>query len=428
MNLANEQNPSLYRLTIAHYFLSALCFVAVAVMTLFSSEELTVHYFHPQLLAVTHMAALGWGSMIIFGACYQLLPVILEIDLYSYKLGWVSLFSFLSGLLLLVHAFWIFDPGHFMQCGSLLLLMGISFFGLNVFLTTKKINKVDIHQEFIITACIWLVLTAILGVLLVFNFQHAFLPKDHLQFLKLHAHMGIGGWFLMLIIGVSSKLFPMFMVSTKPKPLYLLWSYYLINSALLLFLADTYFYGINPTTYFIAFLAMGGITSWLIFIFRCYRSRMENSTDLYLKFTTLSFVSLCFAVFLLPLIVFYQLNANPEAVQYTLLYGTLLFMGWITALILGHTFKTLPYIVWVKHYQHLAGKRKIPIPADLFNQLLLKVQFIVFLGFLIFFYVGLIFHSGLLRNLGLVFLLITALVYLLNVMIVLTHKAKHDGT
>lgn len=426
MNPANEQNPSLYSLTVSHYLLSAICFVVLAVMVLFSSEELTGHYFHPQLLAVTHMAALGWGTLIIFGACYQLLPVILETGLYSYKLGWVSLSSFLSGLMLLVYAFWIFDPGHLMQCGSLLLLTGILLFGLNIFFTAKNNNKETTHQEFILTACLWLIFTAILGTLLVFNFRYAFLPKDHLQFLKLHAHMGIGGWFLMLIIGVSSKLLPMFMVSARQKPLYLSWSYYLINIALLLFLADTYFYGINIKTYFIAFLAVAGISAWLIFIFHCFRSRMRNAIDMPLKFTFLSLILLCFAVFLLPLIVYHQLKANPEAVQYTLLYGTLLFMGWVSALILGQTFKTLPYIVWVKHYQHLAGKRIIPMPADLVNQLMLKIQFVAFLGFLIFFYIGLIVHSDLFRNLGLFSFLVTTLVYLANVLVVLNHKTKQN--
>lgn len=416
------QPPLLYRLVISHYLLSAIFFVALAAMLFFSSGELTGHYFQPQLLAITHMAALGWGTLIIFGACYQLLPVILETGLYSYKMAWISLFMFVSGIILLVYSFWKFEPGIYMQCGSLFLLSGILLFGLNTFITSKKINHPDIHQEFIITACMWLIATGILGTLLVFNFRYTFLPKDHILFLKLHAHMGLGGWFLMLIIGVSAKLTPMFLVSVRQKPLFLSWSYYLINTGLILFLTDTYFYGINVKTYFIASIVAAGVVCWLIFIFHCFRSRMRKAIDLPILHTLLSFSLLSIAVFVLPFIIFYKLKADPLAIRYTTLYGTLLFMGWISALILGQTFKTLPFIVWIRHYQHLAGKGSVPMPADLFNKRLLKVQFSAFLVFIGSFYTGLFFKSKWLMNAGLISFLLVAFVYLANVMVLLLHK------
>lgn len=416
------QPPMLYRLVISHYLLSAIFFVAFAVMLLFSSGELTGHYFQPQLLAITHMAALGWGTLIIFGACYQLLPVILETGLYSYKMAWISLFMFVSGIILLVYSFWKFEPGNYMQCGSLFLLSGILLFGLNTFITSKKINHPDIHQEFIITACMWLIATGTLGTLLVFNFRYAFLPKDHILFLKLHAHMGLGGWFLMLIIGVSAKLIPMFLVSIRQKPVFLSWSYYLINAGLVLFLTDTYFYGINVKTYFIASIVAAGVVCWLIFIFHCFQSRMRKAIDLPILHTLLSFSLLGIAVFVLPFIIFHQLKTDPLAIGYTTLYGALLFMGWISALILGQTFKTLPFIVWIRHYQHLAGKGSVPMPADLFNKRLLKVQFSAFLIFAGSFYTGLFFKSKWLMYAGLICFLLVAFVYLANVMVLLLHK------
>ncbi len=420
----SAQHPLLYRLVISHYLLSAICFVILAVLLLFSSDKLIGHYFHPQLLAITHIAALGWGTLIIFGACYQLLPVILETELFSYKMGNLSLILFVVGLVSLVCSFWRFLPGIYMQCGSVLLLTGISLFGLNAFITSKKINHADIHQEFIITACVWLMATALLGTLLVFNFRYAFLSKDHLLFLKLHAHMGLGGWFLMLIIGVSSKLIPMFLVSTLQKPVYLSWSYYLVNSGLILFLIDTYLYGLNIKTYFTAGTVAAGIICWLIFVFHCFRSRMRKSIDLPILHTLLSFLLLGIATLLLPFIIFNHLKANPQAVAHTTLYGTLLFMGWISALILGQTFKTLPFIIWIKHYQHLAGKGAIPMPADLFNKRMLVVQFTVFLAFIGSFYLGLLINSAWLRNAGLICFLLVAVTYLANVMVVLLHKPQ----
>ncbi|HCN84471.1 MAG TPA: cytochrome C oxidase subunit I, partial [Sphingobacteriaceae bacterium] len=75
-----------------------------------------------------------------------------------------------------------------------------------------------------------------LGVALVFNFTVPIFPQDQLHFLKLHAHLGLIGWFLLMLIGVSSKLVPMFLVSSYQKTVLLTVSYYLIVIALLLFL------------------------------------------------------------------------------------------------------------------------------------------------------------------------------------------------
>lgn len=424
---SSAQHPLLYRLVVTHYLLSGICFLCLTLMLLFSSGKMFGHYFHPQLLAITHMAALGWGTMIVFGACYQLLPVILETELYSYKIGWLSFATFLPGLILLVCAFWHFQPGIYMQSGSLLALSGITLFGWNIFKTTSRANRHDIHQEFIVTACIWLISTAVLGTLLVFNFRYAFLPADHLLFLKLHAHMGLTGWFLMLIIGVSSKLIPMFLVSTRQKPLFLTWSYMLINIGLLLFLIDTYLYGLNIWTYAIAGIVVSGILSWLIFVFYCICSRMRKSIDLPMIHSLLSFLMLGIAILVLPFIIFYQLKADPKAIHYTTVYGTLLFMGWISSLILGQTFKTLPFIVWIKKYQHLAGKSSIPMPGDLYSKQMLQLQFSIFLVFILTFYAGIFLNSQWLVSIGLACFSIVAMVYLTNLIIVLLHKPQIKG-
>ncbi|OIQ66546.1 hypothetical protein GALL_518810 [mine drainage metagenome] len=102
-------------------------------------------------------------------------------------------------------------------------------------------------------------------------------------------------------------------------------------------------------------------------------------------------------------------------------------MGWITALILGQTFKTLPFIVWVKHYEHLTGKVKTPMPADLFKNSLLKVQTAGFLVFCLTFIPGCFLLSQPLMYAGIISLLFAAIMYLVNVFIILFHKTKTYG-
>ena len=110
-----------------------------------------------------------------------------------------------------------------------------------------------------------------------------------------------------------------------------------------------------------------------------------------------------------------------------MIYGELLFMGWITALILGQTFKTLPFIVWVKHYDQLTGKFKTPMPADLFANSLLKAQTVTFLIFCVTFMPGCYLMNPLLLYLGISALITTTMLYLSNILIVLFHKTQTYG-
>ncbi len=421
---AVKQKEHHYAVTVAHYLSAAIFFLVLAGMILYSREAFTGHYFQPRLLAITHMAALGWGTCMIFGAYYQLVPVILETELYSTKLAWLSWATFLPGVISLVYAFWVFAPGIYMQAGALLLLISIVIFTVDIYLTAAKTKGQTIQEDFILTACLFLCFTALLGTALVFNFTMAFLPKGQLHYLRIHAHLGLAGWFLLTVIGVSSKLVPMFLVSSYRNDKPLRASYYLLVTALVLFMVDSYFYGLNGKTYFIAAIGMTGIGCYLFYICKCIRSRIKKHIDLPMKHSLLSFILLAAGLVCIPFIIYHYLGHNQVNIKFTFIYGTILIMGWITALILGQTFKTLPFIVWSKRYEHLAGKARIPMPSDLFKTSLLRLQMISFILFCIGFILGCSFNFPVLIAAGCFALLIAAVAYITNVLIVILHKTK----
>lgn len=426
MSLNNHQK-GLYEIVITHYLFAAVCFVILSIMFFFSVEAISGHYFQPKLLALTHTAALGWGMMIIFGALIQLLPVILEKELFSVRLCWFSLSLLVPGIVLLVYCFWIFEIGIHMQIAGVLILTAVILFVVNVVLTmVKGKQKQSVFQEFILTSCFWLVLTVLVGILLIFNFRYSFLPVEHLQFLRLHAHMGIAGWFLMLIIGVSSKLIPMFLVSSYQKTNLLSISYYLINGSLLTFLIDGYVNGINFNTYIILLVGTAGIGVYITYIYKCFISRIRMAIDLPMVQSLISFLPLSLGILVLPFVLYYHTKGDVYAIHLSVLYGVLIFMGWISALILGQTFKTLPYIVWVKHYEGLTGKVKTPLPADLINNTLLYIQLIAFIIFLCSFVTGFMLSIRLLTFIGAVSLIISSAVYCIQVFFLLLHQTKTE--
>jgi hypothetical protein len=125
--------------------------------------------------------------------------------------------------------------------------------------------------------------------------------------------------------------------------------------------------------------------------------------------------------FLLILIVMLVLSlANTRLM---LAYGFSIFFGWITAIILGMTFKTLPFIVWNKVYHTKAGMGKTPNPKDLFSSKVFNVMGIAYLVGFTLFISGIMTANTIVLQVASTLLLITAALYNFNILKMLNHKS-----
>ncbi|MDB5261291.1 MAG: hypothetical protein JWQ14_572 [Adhaeribacter sp.] len=406
--------PTAKEVVLPHFAFAAISFLVLAILLFFSDDALIGHYFHPKLLTLTHVAVLGWATMIIFGSLYQLLPVILQVPLYSSKLALFT-FGFLgAGTILLAYAFWTFSVGLPLHVASCFLVIAFVLFNINLFLTVRQTKTWTIEADFITTSGIWLLITGIIGLLMAFNFSYPFLKEAHLHYLKLHAHVGMAGWFLLLIIGVGSKLLPMFLLSHQLPNKLLSFSYYLINLGLLLFTIDHVFW---HTAYHLIYgLAVGaGMLLFVVFVIQAYRHRVRKIQDAGMQ-QSLVAIGLMVLPVLLVVGVSEQI-AMPEKIrlQLYLVYGISIFMGFISALILGQTYKTLPFIVWMHRYQHLVGKVPVPQPKDLYREQWVHYQNISYsLGFIVLL-AGVALAQPWLLKAGSSLFLLTALIYVFNV-------------
>ncbi|MGZ5245353.1 MAG: hypothetical protein ACXWD4_15635, partial [Bacteroidia bacterium] len=351
-----------------------------------------------------------------FGATYQLLPVIFENDLYSSKLAFASYLLLLPGTVLLVYSFWVFDSGIMMQAGGLLVFAAVICFVWNVLFTAQESDKYSIQKTYIFTAGLWFLVTVTFGVLLVFNFSRM-LFHDHLQILKLHAHAGIAGWFLMMIIGVGSKLLPMFLLGKSGKTKYLNLAYYFINAGLVLFLVDGYFAGITIRSLLYTLFITAGIVFFLVYMQDVFKNRLRKSLDFPMKWSMASLPIMLLAIMLIPFMFYF-----PKAFFLTSVYGALIFLGWITSLIMGQTFKTLPFIVWNSRYKDLSGKQKIPMPKHLYHENIIQYQFYIYLAGFVLLVGGIASGIQLIMQAAAILLIIVALLYIFNVFTIIFRK------
>ncbi|KAA5539967.1 cbb3-type cytochrome c oxidase subunit I [Adhaeribacter rhizoryzae] len=415
--------PAPKSVVLPHFAFAALSFLALGILLLFSEDALVGHYFHPKLLTLTHVAVLGWATMIIFGSLYQLLPVILQVPLFSAKLALFT-FGFLAvGTLMLAYAFWTFSVGLPLYMASCFLVISFLLFNLNLFLTTRQTKNWTIEADFIFTSGIWLLTTGVIGLLMAFNFSYPFLKESHLHYLKLHAHVGMAGWFLLLIIGVGSKLLPMFLLTHKLPTKLLSGSYYLINLGLLLFSVDHLFLHTPYQTIYA--LAVGaGMLLFGCFVVQAYRHRVRKKVDAGMQQSLVAV-----ALMVLPIVLVVAVSEQapmPEKtrLQWYLAYGISIFLGFISALILGQTYKTLPFIVWMHRYQHLVGKQAVPQPKDLYRESWVRWQNISYFLGLVTLLIGVAWVQPVLLKAGSGLFLLTALIYNINVFKLLSKGLK----
>lgn len=410
-----------HKVVLPFYLYAALSLLVTTILLLFSTAAFTQHYFHPHLLAITHAMALGWGTMMILGASHQLVPVLIEGRLYSIWLGYISFILAAVGIPLLVYGFYFFNMGWQSQWGAVLVNVAILAYLINLSVSMAKSTSENVHAVYVFTASLWLMLTMVVGLLQVFNFTVPILPKDSLHYLPLHAHMGIIGWFLLLVIGVGSRLIPMFLISKYSNPK-LLWIIYgLINGGLLLFLILFLYF--PSGAYF--FLPVTGILVAVVFFgfycYGCFKKRIRKQVDPQMKISLISVSMMLLPIGLLFIIIGWLLAGTVD-VKLIMIYGFVVFFGWITAIILGMTFKTLPFIVWHKVYHLQAGLGKTPNPKDLFSRQVFTAMAVFYLLGFILFTIGILATSNFILKSGAVLLLSAAILYNWNVIKILKHQ------
>ena len=190
--------------------------------------------------------------------------------------------------------------------------------------------------------------------------------------------------------------------------------YYLINLGLLLFAVDHLFW---QTPYHLVYgLAVGaGMLLFVWFVIQAYRHRVRKTQDAGMR-QSLVAVALMGLPVVLVITVSEQIAMEEKLrIQLYLVYGMSVFMGFITALILGQTYKTLPFIVWMHRYQHLVGKQPVPQPKDLYRERWVQFQNMSYFFGIIILLAGVALSQPLLLKAGSGLFLVTALIYVFNV-------------
>jgi len=411
------------KVVLPFYLYAAFSLLAGTILLFFSAESFTQSYYNPHVLAITHIMALGWGTMIILGASHQMVPVLIEKSLHSVRLAHASFILAAIGIPYLVYGFYYFDMGWPAIWGGRFVLLAVICYVINLAQSIFRSKTKNVQAWFVLAASLWLLLTVGLGLTLVYNFTYNFLPLDSLKYLPLHAHTGVIGWFLLLVTGVGSRLIPLFLISKYSNTKLLWWVFSLINLGLLLFVVLFLF---MPSHSYFLIPVMAVSLALVLFGYYCfmsYKLRIRKQVDEQMKTSLLS-VMMMLVPFIFLIGITGWMFADKMSERMALVYGFIIFFGWITAIIFGMTFKTMPFIVWNKLYHDKAGIGKTPNPKDLFSNRVFKIMVLVYLAGFVLFITGASFANVALLTIASGVLIVAAALYNWNVIKLYLHKTK----
>ncbi len=423
LSTKNAPHPSV---VVPHYAFGAIAFLVASVLLYFASEQIAYSFVGPHALGIVHILVLGWISMIIFGALYQLIPVVMEVKLYSEKLAYTSFGLLAIGTILLSFTFWQNYIAHnpLVDAGGTFVLLSVVLFAFNALKSAAKTEQKTIENRFIINSIIWLTLTVFLGIFIIINAKVGIISQTNIDLLKIHALWGVLGWFVFLVIGVSSKLLPMFFIAHNLKVKYLHLSYYFSNVGLVL-LSVSFF--LNWNAWIKELLALPIILGIFFFVrynYDAYKARLRRKLDVGMKLSVLAFLFLILTLLtgVLALINFDMLSSFQSSI--TSIYGASLILGFFTSLILGQMYKTLPFIVWLQKYQSKVGKFKTPMPADMYSEKVAHAHYYSYIVAIVLLMVGFLVQMPILIKLSSIAFTLTALLFVYNTFVIIFHKQK----
>jgi hypothetical protein len=349
-----------------------LCFVLAGVLSLLVSagfllaqpDLLAMYHYTPHLIAITHLFVLGFICSIVMGAMYQLVPVTLETQLFSERLVKWQFAAHVVGFTGMVLAFWNFNMVMVGAFGSLLTL-GVGLFVFNLARTLAKVKGWNPIKFGIASALFWLASTVSVGLFLTASKCWSFSSFQPLAAMHAHAHLGVVGVFVMMIVTVSYKLVPMFTLSELQNERRAWWSIALLDLGLAgAFAAILVQSSLKPVA---ALVIIAGLLLYGTEIKAILRARNRRALDWGMRYFLTALVLLVPLSILALALSWSRLPVTAFTMQLENIYGLLALAGLVGLAILGMLYKIVPFLVWFHSYSRQIGRVKVQALAEMYS-------------------------------------------------------------
>ncbi|CAN7656767.1 hypothetical protein LJR030_002009 [Rhizobium sp. LjRoot30] len=376
---------SISRWTMA-YFAASIAFLLAGLASVGCGYGTPASIDAPDTLAIVHLIVIGWLGLLFCGALLQFVPVLAATHLRLPWLAAPALLALVLGLGLLTAGF-LALAGHVsvepvvMSAGGFLLAFGFGCLIAALTTTIVAQQAFGISGLLVLVGLIALAVTIALGnvfaALLVGIIDLPSLASRLTELAPYHAGSGVLGWMTITAVGVSYRLFAMFMLAPErpsaknPIAITAVCALVALYSAVVLRMmemAGAQTVSILAVTLLVLFVGLYGYD-----IARMFKARRRKALELnsLTGLAALGFLALG-AILLLCAISLDTRLAFAAAAFY------LLIMGWLTGLGLGQLYKIIPFLTWLETYGPVMGRQQVPRVQDLVDERHARLWFAVF--------------------------------------------------
>ncbi len=328
----------------------------------------------PRVFALTHLAVLGWITMTMFGALYQLFPVALGGTLRSPRLGRWNFWVMAVGIAGFVPSFYAdWTPG--VALFGSLTVGGVLHFASQLLRSYPSVRDWHPMAFYVLAALLWLVATIGFGLVYALNWHFGWFNVTD-PMLAAHVHLGLAGWLGLTLMGVSYKLTELFALAHgHGRGLTFanlgLWNLGLLGLAASLLRLP----GSGLVSACAVLLAISALLH-VVDLGLLLRTRRRRTLTIEHWHTFASLAALLVAAGLGVVLASGRVPGRNLVVA----YGYAALAGWFGFAIVGKSYKILPFLNWLHRFSGVTGRRPVPLLKDLVDERLAWISFALLLA------------------------------------------------
>lgn len=357
------------------YFAAALIALVVAELLM------TLGYGYPgapvesaQTLVLVHLVALGWLSLLMCGALFQFVPVLVARPLYSDSLPLPTLACLVTGLAALLLGFLqmggiVSITFAFFPTAAALLAIGFGLVLWNLGRTLWTARPLPLPARFVAVGLCSIAATVTFGIIFTLVLGGV-TDNPHLvdvvaSGVPLHAIAGLGGWLTFTAMGVTYRLLAMFMLAPELGGPRSRAGFYCGTAALAVAIVGGVTAICLAASLTLVLFAAGllGLCALLLYgadILHLYRVRKRRMIELNGRMAAFAMAGLAASVFLIVV-----LAARGILAQHAAAVVFLVAFGWLSGLGLAKLYKIAAFLTWLECYGPVLGKTVTPRVQDL---------------------------------------------------------------
>lgn len=357
------------------YFATGLvAFILFALAVPLVAPVLIVTNADPRIFALTHLAVLGWITMTMIGATYQLFPAALGGTLRGARLGRWNYWLMAAGIAGFVPSFYlIWSPG--VAIFGTLIVGGLIHFVSQMLRSYPSVSNWHPMAFYMLSAHVWLVITLGFGAAYALNWQFGWFAISN-RMLAAHAHAGLAGWLGLTLMGVSYRLTELFTDAKYRGRVLAFVNLAIWNTGLLGLVASLLLtHGPGLVVVFAAVLALAALLH-VVDLLLVLHSRRATRLSIEQWHTLASLGSLLVATGLGLGIASGHLVDGGWVVA----YGYALVAGWFGFAIIGKSYLILPFLTRLHSVRSGSPQRPAPMLHQMFDKRVARVSLALLLS------------------------------------------------